>query len=162
MNKHKALFLALNLSLGCGILANSSVAAIDEVVNGEITVSGDEDPINTETSDVYHEENNEDEEGGEAVTTSETDETQPVAEEDCDNSTDENCQTNPERYDTEFENALEEGLANEPEVICATGNEEGCDTASDSEMWPLYISLGALGATVILVIIINLIGRKKK
>jgi len=29
-------------------------------------------------------------------------------------------------------------------------------------MWPLYISLGALGATIILVIIINLFGRKKQ
>lgn len=154
MNKHKALFLALSLSFSCGMLM-SLPAAADEVVNGEITVSGDEDPITGE-SEVYNEES------GTAVTTSETSESQSTAEEDCDNSTDEDCQTDPERYDTEFENAVEEGLANEPEVICATEDEEGCDTASDSEMWPLYVSLGALGITVVLVFIINLIGRKKK
>ena len=154
MNKHKALFLALSLSFGCGMITCLPAVA-EEVVNGEITVSGDEDPM-TGGDDIYYEET------GETVTTSETSEAQPTSEEDCDNSTDEDCQTDPERYDTEFENAVEEGLANEPEVVCATGDEEGCDTASDSEMWPLYISLGALGATVVLVIIINLIGRKKK
>lgn len=155
MNKHKALFLTLTLSFGCGILISLPASAVDEVVNGEITVSGDEDPT-TGGGEVYYEES------GEAVTTSETDQSQPASDEDCDNSTDEDCQTDPDRYDTELENALEEGLANEPEVICATEDEEGCDTASNSEMWPLYISLGALSATVILILIINLIGRKKK
>lgn len=151
MNKHKALFFALALSFGCGMLATIPVGAIDETVNGEITVSGDEDP-STDSSEVYTEE---------PVTTSETGNAQPV-EDDCDETTDENCQPDPERYDTELENALDEGLADEPEVICATDDEEGCGEETDSEMWPLYISLGALGATILLVIIINLIGHKKK
>lgn len=55
------------------------------------------------------------------------------------------------------------GTSGEPEVVCADPNEPGCeDEAVEPEMWTLYLSLGALGATVILIIIINLIGRHKK
>lgn len=151
MNKHKALFFALALSFGCGMLTTMPAGAVDETVNGEITVSGDEDP-STGGGEVYTEE---------VVTTSKTSDAQSV-EDDCDEATDENCQSDPERYDTALENALDEGLADEPEVICATADEEGCGEETDPEMWPLYVSLGALGATILLVIIINLIGRKKK
>ncbi len=151
MNKQKALFFALALSFGCGMLTVAPAGALDETVNSEIIVSGDEDP-STGDGEIYTEE---------VVTTSETGASQS-AEENCDETTDEECQSDPERYDTELENALDEGLANEPEVICATADEEGCGEDIDLEMWPLYISLGALGATILLVIIINLIGRKKK
>lgn len=76
----------------------------------------------------------------------------------------------------EAENMLEEGTADEPLVVCADESEEDCDTADSApeeveddgeldeiepELWPLVISLSALGATVVFVIIINLFGRKK-
>lgn len=55
------------------------------------------------------------------------------------------------------------GTSGEAEVVCANSDEPGCeDEAIDPEMWPLYISLGALGATILLVFIINLIGHYKK
>jgi hypothetical protein len=157
MNKHKALFVALAFSFAYSALATLPVGAVNEAVNGAITVTGDEDP-STGNGEVYTD--------GEATPISETEgnaieETQPI-DDDCIDSTDEDCQSRPETYDTELENALDEGLANEPEVICATGDEPGCEDDTNTEMWPLYISLGALGATIILVIIINLFGRKKK
>lgn len=66
--------------------------------------------------------------------------------------------------DSELENnIIHEGTSGEAEVVCASTDEPGCeDEAIDPEMWPLYISLGALGATILLVIIINLIGHRKK
>lgn len=151
MNKQKIFLFVLTLSFVGGAFAVAPANALDETVNGEVIVSGDEDP-STADGEIYTEE---------IITTSETD-TSSDAEEDCDETTDEECQSRPESYDTALENALDEGLADEPEVICATDDEEGCGTDADSEMWPLYISLAALGATILLVIIINLIGRKKK
>lgn len=154
MDKHKVIFLALTLSFSCGMLTISPASALDETVNGGITVTDDEDP--SSGSDVIESSDSD------AVTTSETEaEGDTSPEDDCDDTTDEECQSDPERYDTELENALDEGLANEPEVICATGDEEGC-TDDDPVMWPLYVSLGALGATIVLVLIINLLGRKQK
>lgn len=66
--------------------------------------------------------------------------------------------------DAELENdILHNGTSGEAEVVCASTDEPGCeDEAIDPEMWPLYLSLGALGVTILLVIIINLIGRHKK
>ena len=44
-----------------------------------------------------------------------------------------------------------------------TTDDEATDETSDPEMWPVYVSLGALGGALILVIIINLaLGRKRK
>lgn len=155
MNKHKILMFALALSFSAGIFSALPTSAIDETVNSEIIVSGDEDPMIDE-GEIYTEDPN-----NTPVTTNET---APIAqpEEDCNDTDNEDCQDETERYDTDLENAIDEGLANEPEVICATGDEEDCNNLTDSEMWPLYISLGALGVTIVLVIIINLIGRKKK
>lgn len=36
------------------------------------------------------------------------------------------------------------------------------EEATEPEMWPVYVSLGTLGASFLLIIIINLIGRKSK
>jgi len=161
MNKHKLLSLAIALSFMCGALGALPAGAVDdETVNGAITVTGDEDP-STDTSEVYSESETVTTGESETVTTSETEGTES-ADDGCDESADKDCQSRPESYDTELENALDEGLANEPEVICATGDEPGCEEEADPEMWPLYLSLGALGATIILVIIINLVGRRKK
>jgi len=151
MNKPQALFFALVLSFGCGLLTALPVSAIEETVNEEIIVSGDEDP-STGTTEVYSEE--------EAVMTEES-ETTTI--ENCDPTTDENCQTSTERYDTELENALDEGLANEPEVICASDDEEDCEDAeTEPALWPLYISLGAIAITIVVIVVLNLIGRRKR
>lgn len=66
--------------------------------------------------------------------------------------------------DSELENDIDHnGTSGEAEVVCASADEPGCeDEATDPEMWPLYLSLGALGATILLVLIINLIGHRKK
>lgn len=66
--------------------------------------------------------------------------------------------------DSELENNIDHnGTSGEAEVVCASPDEPGCeDTAIDPEMWPLYLSLGVLGATILLVLIINLIGHRKK
>lgn len=76
----------------------------------------------------------------------------------------------------EAENTLEEGTTDEPLVVCADRSEPGCEetdtnpeivdedgetTEIEPETWPLIISLAALGATVVFVIIINLFGRQK-
>lgn len=59
-----------------------------------------------------------------------------------------------------------EGLSGEPEVVCAEEDESDCESTNHPEddetaLWPVYVSLGALGAMIILVIIINLIGSRK-
>lgn len=76
----------------------------------------------------------------------------------------------------EAENMLEEGTSGEPLVVCADESESGCEDTDiapeiveedgeteeiEPEMWPLIVSVSALGATVVFVIIINLFGRKK-
>ncbi len=65
------------------------------------------------------------------------------------------------------DNIEHEGTSGEPEVVCADPNEPGCENADESaesepELWPVYVSLGALGTMIILVIIINLLGGKKR
>lgn len=60
-----------------------------------------------------------------------------------------------------------EGTSGEPEVVCADPTEPGCEDAAveneiDPELWPLYLSLAALGLTVIFIIIFNIIGHKRK
>lgn len=73
---------------------------------------------------------------------------------------DTNTDVNP---DSELEDLEHNGTSGEPEVVCADPNEPGCeDEAVAPEMWPLYLSLGALGFTILFVIIINLINRRKK
>ena len=62
---------------------------------------------------------------------------------------------------------LHEGLSGEPEVVCAETDEADCDTdyldntEDETALWPLYVSLGALGTMIVLVIIINLLGSRK-
>ena len=143
MNKNQLIFFTLALSFSCGTLVSLPATAIEEVVTEETIVTGDEDPSNGD-GDVFFEDDT-------AVS-----EEEASIEQACDEAIDDNCNT-----ESELKNALDEGLANEPEVICATEDEEGCGE-TDSEMWPLYVSLGALAATILLVIIINLIGRRKK
>lgn len=87
----------------------------------------------------------------------------------CDEATDPNCQTSsgsvaqPEKPtgtpilpDATGEEAADEEMTEE-DVEENTDEEVG-----EPEMWPVYASLGALGATLILIIIINLTGRKSK
>lgn len=58
---------------------------------------------------------------------------------------------------------IHNGTSDEAEVVCADPNERGCeDEAVNPEMWPLYLSLGALGATILFIIIINLVGGHRK
>lgn len=71
--------------------------------------------------------------------------------------------------------SLDEGLSGEPEVVCTDENEPDCADPDDSEtlndpedletsdaaMWPLILSLSALGATILFVLIINFAARKK-
>ncbi len=70
---------------------------------------------------------------------------------------------------TDLENAIEAGSSTEPEVTCTEGEdcpgeniEEEVEDASDPEVWPLYLSLGVLGFTIIFVIVINLLNRKRQ
>jgi len=49
---------------------------------------------------------------------------------------------------------------NDPEADAEVEAEE--EEAGEPAMWPTYLSLGALGATFILIIIINLASRRKK
>lgn len=39
-----------------------------------------------------------------------------------------------------------------------TDDKESAEETTEPEMWPVYVSLGALGATLLLIIIINLVG----
>ena len=76
----------------------------------------------------------------------------------------------------EAETILENGTSDEPLVVCADKSEPGCEDNNSApeiveedgntieiepETWPLIVSLSALGATVVFVIIINLFGRQK-
>ena len=65
---------------------------------------------------------------------------------------------------TELENALEEGLANEPEVVCADvagTTESGCTPEVQTPNWPVAIALGAVGTVAILAVILAVASRKK-
>lgn len=77
----------------------------------------------------------------------------------------------------EYIEEFEEGTSGEPEVVCADENESDCqnttpesevvepdgtEEAIEPELWPLIVSLSALGATIVFVIIINLCGRQPK
>ncbi len=79
--------------------------------------------------------------------------------------------------DVSDQTILEEGTSGEPEVVCADASEPGCEdtnttpeiveedgerTEIEPELWPLILSLSALGITIVFVIIINLCGRKKQ
>lgn len=78
--------------------------------------------------------------------------------------------TTPEEDNSaaDLENTIDhEGTSGEPEVVCADPTEPGCSDPAveeqiDPELWPLIISLAALGATILFVIIINIISRKKR
>lgn len=72
-------------------------------------------------------------------------------------------------------NIFYNGTSGEAEVICASEDEADCpntsapdnaetdqeDEETEPAMWPLILSLSALGVTIIFVIIINICGRKK-
>lgn len=66
----------------------------------------------------------------------------------------------------EIANIEHNGTSGEAEVICADENEPDCtpenEAETEPELWPLILSLSALGFTIVFVIIINLIGRRKK
>ncbi len=61
---------------------------------------------------------------------------------------------------------IHEGTAGEPEVVCADPTEPGCEdpeiaAAEDPELWPLIVSLAALGITLVVILALNLFRRKK-
>lgn len=70
---------------------------------------------------------------------------------------------------------LDEGLADEPEVVCSDEDEPDCADPDDPEtlnnpedpetsdpaLWPLILSLSVLGGTILFVLIINFAARKK-
>lgn len=61
-----------------------------------------------------------------------------------------------------IENVEENGTSGEGEVICADADEPGCEEVGEPELWPLILSLSALGFCIIFVIVINLASRKKR
>ncbi len=64
-----------------------------------------------------------------------------------------------EKVDLETGDGLDEA---EVEVDCvATPDADAC-IAEETPMWPMYLSLGALGLVVLVFIVLNLFGRKKK
>lgn len=85
---------------------------------------------------------------------------------------------------TDLENIEEEGTSGESEVVCTEEADENCaaetevteeEPAEDCtldedgncveaepEMWPMVLSLGAIGVTVIITIILAVAGRNKK
>ncbi len=48
------------------------------------------------------------------------------------------------------------------EIEADADDEESTEEATEPEMWPVYVSLGSLGAAFLLIIIINLVGRKSR
>lgn len=48
------------------------------------------------------------------------------------------------------------------EIEADADDEESTEEATEPEMWPIYVSLGSLGAAFLLIIIINLVGRKSR
>ena len=66
--------------------------------------------------------------------------------------------------DATYEDIIHEGTSGEPEVICASTDEPGCEDIEDGSepaLWPMIVSLSAIGAAFILIMIINLSHRKK-
>ncbi len=68
------------------------------------------------------------------------------------------------------ENELDNGTSGEAEVVCADENEPGCsqpettaieDAEVEPEIWPMILSLSALGITVVCIVVFNIIGHKK-
>lgn len=70
-----------------------------------------------------------------------------------------------------------EGTSGEPEVVCASEDEEGCELSdqeipsedtddeedsTEPELWPMWVSFGALSAMFVLIIMINVANRKRK
>lgn len=152
----KVLISTLVLSLGCSLVFTSPAQAIEETNTEAITVTDEEDPSGSDPVTITEDD----------LTTTEgsTPVEDATGDEDCDQTTDPDCQPAPERVDTEqdLENALDEGLVNEPEVVCADGDESDCEGDSEPEIWPLVLSLSALAVTIVFIIIINLIGRKNR
>lgn len=124
---------------------NFAPAHAEETVTGHIELSDDVDTTSAENTPVTTSDNTE-------VTSDESD-IIPIS-----------------------ETELEEGTSGEPEVVCADESEPDCNTSNstpevaeedgeteaiDPELWPLILSLSSLGATVVLVIIINVFGHKK-
>lgn len=69
----------------------------------------------------------------------------------------------------DLENIEHAGTSGEAEVVCANDEEEDCEIDETEEIeevveetWPLIVSLSALGATVVIVILLNLLGKRKK
>lgn len=126
------------------------VPASDDIITGTVTIDD-----NTDSAAVT-----------ETPTSTDTD--NPTASE-TSNCLDENGDLLPNCSPDDPSGALDEGLADEPEVVCADENEPDCADPDDPEnletsdpaMWPLILSLSALGGTILFVLIINFATRKK-
>lgn len=56
---------------------------------------------------------------------------------------------------------------NDTEIILAEDEDgvtevEDIEVESEPEMWPVYVSLGAIGVMILMIIVLNLTGKKKK
>lgn len=136
----KKIFTVTALALGLALsLTNGAVFAEEGVM--PLNDSNDVMPIN-ETDDVTPiNENNTDQPNGEIAEPNDTE-----------------C---PENDPTCKENIdLETGTM--PDNDPALDEDQAEEDDSEPELWPMYLSLGALGAVVLVFIILNLFGRKKK
>lgn len=149
MNKKVTFWAILTLGI-CGIIALPTHAE-------EPTTS----PINADEIDSQTTDQGETFTDGSADTTSNEAGIMPI------NDSPDEATNEPEMNNTDDLNTvIHEGIADEPEVVCADPTEPGCEDPSikdeeDPALWPLIVSLSALGATVLIVVIINLFGRKK-
>lgn len=149
MNKKVTFWAILALSL-CGIMAAPVQA--EELTTGPISADEIDSQTTTDGGEVFVDTT-------ETTTTTDDYGVMPI------NDTPDKATTDTTE-DSELNTVIHEGTSGEPEVVCADPTEPGCEDPSieeeeDPALWPLILSLSALGATVLIVIIINLIGRKK-
>ncbi len=65
------------------------------------------------------------------------------------------------RLDNMVENVIDEGTSGEAEVVCADPDEPGCKEETEVPLWPCIISISAIVATLAVIVVLNLFGRKK-
>lgn len=72
----------------------------------------------------------------------------------------------PENCTTPIDQELEDGTSDEPLVVCADENETDCipEVEDDTEpaLWPMIVSMAALGLAAVMIIVLNLTGPKIK
>lgn len=152
MNKkhYFAAFLATSLAFTSFLATSASASNTPQATNQSSVIALETDSYDDEI----------------APTSSDIDDTTPdVISPDSSNDPTSSDQANKPTNETadEITDLEHNGTSGEPEVVCADENEPDCspeDTA-DPELWPYILSLSALGVTFLVIIIINLFGRKK-